>query len=150
MEASHSLCCSTRKQGHPDQDDHGLGDDAVIDRLCNTWHRGTRGIAGRAEVPPAERSYFTVQIRRDPRRFRRRDTSVRTESPYLVADSPLRAAVEVSLHNDGEQGLVHALAPLEEGGEKDPWRSSGISRFRSPAVVANTRRRVPLRWVVRS
>lgn len=46
--------------GHPDQDDHGLGDDAVIDRPCNTWHRGTRTIAGRAEVPFAERGYFAV------------------------------------------------------------------------------------------
>ncbi|MEC5168295.1 hypothetical protein RCH11_000753 [Glaciihabitans sp. GrIS 2.15] len=35
-------------------------------------------------------------------------------------------------------------------GKNVPARSLGIFKSSSPAVVVNTRRRVPLRWVVRS
>ena len=33
--------------------------------------------------------------------------------------------MQVSLHDDGEQGLVHAAAPLEEGGEERPLAQLG-------------------------
>ena len=59
-------------------------------------------------------------------------------------------AVDVGLHHDRVEGLVDAAARLEDGREKEPLRSLGIRTSTSPALVASSLGRVPLRSVRRS
>ena len=54
--------------------------------------------------------------------------------------------MQVRLHHDSEQGLVHAAASFEQGGENEPAQLRDFNS-RSPAVVAKVLGRVPLRCV---
>jgi hypothetical protein len=120
--------------GNTDRDDHGLGNDTVVDpRLAVRGVEEHVGVAGLAEVPVAERGHFPVQIRADPGHFGLRDAGVRAECFDEVVDLPGRDAVEVSLHNHGEQRLVHPAAPFEESGEERPLSQFGDLQIQVPS-----------------
>ena len=119
--------------GNTDRDDHGLGDDAVVDpRLAIRGVEEHVGVPGLAEVPVTERGDFTIQIRANTGHFGLGDAGVGAEGLDQVVDLPGRDAVEVSLHYDGEQGLVHAAAPLEQGGEERPLAQLGDLQIQVP------------------
>jgi len=104
--------------GHADGDDHRLGDDTVVDGgLAIRGVEEHVGVARHAEVA-SERGHFPVEIGADPRHFRLGDAGVGAEGLDQIVDFPRRDTVEVSLHDDGEQGLVNASASLEDGGEE--------------------------------
>lgn len=106
-------------------------------------------VASLAEVPVPERSNLTIQVRANPRHFGLGDASVRAEGLDDVIDLPGGHPMQVSLHHHREQGLIDPAAPLQQRRER-PWRSLGIFKFRSPAVVVGTRGRDPFRRAVRS
>ena len=125
--------------GNPDGDDHGLGDDAVVDTgLAVSGVEEDVGVAGFTEVPAAEPAHFAVEIRANPGDFRLGDAGVRAKSLDQIVDLAGRDAVEVSLHNDGEQGLVDTAAPLEEGGKERP-----LPQLRDLQIQVPSRRRDP-------
>lgn len=112
--------------GNTDGDDHGLGDDAVVD--AGLAIRGVEehvGVAARAEVTAAEHAHFVVEIRANSGYFGLGDAGVRAEGLDQIIDLAGGDAMEVSLHNDGEQGLVNASATLEQGGEERPLTELG-------------------------
>jgi hypothetical protein len=120
--------------GNTDSDDHGLRDDAVVDTgLAIRRVEEHVGVAGCTEITVAKRGDFPVQISANPRHFRLGDAGVRAERLDEVVDFPGRDAVEVGLHNDGEQGLVHPSATLEEGGEERPLAQFGDLQIQVPS-----------------
>ena len=74
----------------------------------------------RGEGAVTELGHFSVQACTDPGHFRLGNPSVRTERFDQIVDFPGRDAVNVSLHHDREQRLVHPAAPLKERREERP------------------------------
>ena len=87
----------------------------------------------------AELGHFRVKSRADPRHFGFGDTRARAECFDEVVDLAGRDTVDVGLHHHGEQRLIDAAAPLQQGGEE-----RALPQLRDPQIqVSGSRRQRP-------
>ena len=106
---------------HADRDDNGLGHDPVPDAglAVGRVEEHVREVLG-GEGAVAKLGHLSVQARADPGHLRLRDPRVRHEGLDQVVDFAGRDAVDVGLHHDREQGLVHPAAALQQCREERP------------------------------
>ena len=70
------------------------------------------------QPPLAEHGQLAVQVLADPRDLALGDPGVRAQGLDQVVDRSRGHAVDVGLHDDGEQGLVDPAAPFQQDGEE--------------------------------
>jgi hypothetical protein len=104
---------------HPNRDDHGLGDDLVIDACLAVGRvqehiREARGL----QRPAAERGHLIVQVGADPRHLALGDPRRDSEGLDQVVNLAGRHPVQVGLHDHREQGLIHPATPIQQGREE--------------------------------
>ena len=148
VEAEH-LAVPVRR--HPGRDHDGLGHDPVVHpglAVGGVQEHVRERLAGQAAV--AERGDLAVQVRADPRHLRLADPGIGTEGLDQVVDLAGRRAVQIGLHDHGEQRLVHPPRRSSSEGKNDPARSLGIRNSRSPALEDSVRARYPFRYPVRA
>jgi hypothetical protein len=129
----------------------GLGDDPAVDPglAVGGVHEHIReGLSCQGAV--TEGCHLAVEVGTDPAHLALADAAVGTKGADQVVDLAGADSVEVGLHHHREQGLINPAAPLQQAGKERPGPQLGIRSSRSPAVVASSLGRCPLRWVSRS
>jgi hypothetical protein len=86
--------------------------------------------------PVPERRHLGIQIRADPADLGLGDTRVGAQRLHQIVDLPGGGAVQICLHDDGEQRLVHPPPPLQQGREERPG-----PQLRDPQLQVPCRRR---------
>jgi hypothetical protein len=100
--------------------------------------------------PGAEGADRLIELRADARDLGLADPRIGAERDHEVVHAARRDAVDVGLHHHHVERLVDAASGLEDAGKNEPLRSLGIRSSTSPAFVASSLGRVPLRSVTRS
>ncbi|MCB5276074.1 hypothetical protein BJG92_03629 [Arthrobacter sp. SO5] len=105
--------------GDAEGDHDRLGHDAVPDAglAVGRVQEHIRVIHGR-EVPVPERTDFVVQVLADPGHLGLGDPGIGPERLDQVIDLAGGDTVQVGLHHDRVEGLVHAAAAFEQGREE--------------------------------